>query len=81
MAGVGKGLLKREIDFEHETIGEIGKGTRDGLGGGRHLIPIFGLLFSASLLEQASLYHWNRDDKILHIFYTNINSSIEISLV
>lgn len=34
MAGVGKGLLKREIDFEHETVGEIGKGARDGLRGG-----------------------------------------------
>lgn len=57
MAGEGKGLPKKEIDFEHETIGGIGKGARDGLWKGgrmRHLIPTFGLLFSDSLLEQAS---------------------------
>lgn len=36
MVGVGKGLPKKEIDFEHETIGGIGKGARVGLwvGGG-----------------------------------------------
>lgn len=32
VAGVGKGLPKKEIDFEHETIGGIGKGAR--VGGG-----------------------------------------------
>lgn len=36
MAGVVKGLPKKEIDFQHETIGGIGKGARDGIceGGG-----------------------------------------------
>lgn len=89
--GGGERVAEKEIDFEHETIGGIGKGARDGVlecgarwwwGGGmwKPYIPIFGLLFSAPLMEQASFQHLNRNDKTSHIFHTNINFSIKTKI-